>query len=100
MEFNLAVDKKVTVWNRSHYVVQADSLEQAVEKMKDEFEAEEYPEEGDVVFVENEVLYDTEDGVSVDDNDGQSTKEIVNGAAAWSVLLTNEPLRENLPTKE
>ncbi len=89
MEFNLAIDEKVTVWHRLHYTVQADSLEEAVEKLKPEFEDSECPEEGDVIFVQNEALFDTEVLMSLEDNDGQSTREIVNGDSAWEVLLTN-----------
>lgn len=65
-EFHFFVDEKVNVWLRDHVIVKADSLEEAVEKVKDE----------DYQYITGEVLYDTTECLTPEENGGHATLEI------------------------
>ncbi len=77
MEFNFKSDRKVTIWHRSHYTVEAATKEEAIELMKKEFEDAEYPEDGVVNFSNGEFLFDTEEVLEPEDNGGQFTRELI-----------------------
>lgn len=67
-KFNLFVDEKVTIWMRSYVTIEADSLEEAVEKCKN----------GDYDNSLEEPLYDTIKYLTPVLNDGNATLEIYN----------------------
>lgn len=65
-EFHFFVDEKVNVWLRDYVTIEANSLEEAVEKVKD----------GDYDDSTGEVLYDTTEYLTPEENGGQATLEI------------------------
>lgn len=73
MKYDFYIDEKSTIWNRSHYTVEANSEEEAIVIMKEEFENQEFDE---VIFNENEILYDTNEYITPQQNNGNSTKEL------------------------
>ena len=64
--FELFEDQKVSVWRRTYYTLEADSLEEAVELVK----------AGDEDCDECETIYETEEYLDPCDNDGEATQEI------------------------
>lgn len=64
--YDLFIDRKCTVWIREHVTIEADSLGDAVEKCKNGI----YDDSWD------EILYGTEEDLSLSDNDGEATFEI------------------------
>lgn len=78
------IDRLYRVWQRSKYCIEAGSKEEADKKIQQMYnEGLQYDE--DEGFIENEILYDTERQVPVDENDGMATEEINdgNGNVIW-----------------
>lgn len=73
--FRFFIERKSTIWQRDSYLISANSYEEAVEKMEEEFECESYEEENG--FIETESLYDTQDDMTVEENQGSSTRELI-----------------------
>ena len=76
--FILYRDKKVTIWSRDTYEIEANTLEEAVNKIIDS------PNEEDCL--EYEYLYDTEQDIKK--QYGESTLEIIDGNTG-SVMYSN-----------
>lgn len=66
MKFNLYEDVKVTTWRRYSYEVEAETLEEAVELVKD----------GEVDSVDMEELYEADEYLNPNENGGNATHEI------------------------
>jgi hypothetical protein len=95
-EFNLAIDRKVTVWNREHHCVEANSQEEAIEKLRTHIlEDDSATCDLSSYTCELETLLDTEEKIAPEDNNGQSTIEIVNMSNGGSVLWSNETKPES-----
>lgn len=78
--FDLYEDMKVTAWRRTYFKVEADSLQEAVNLVKDGIAECEYSE-----------LLDGEDYVDPDfDQGGQATYEIYNRYNDLEPIYTNE----------
>ena len=73
MKFKFYIDRKVTEWQRDHYKVEAESYEEAVSKMMDEFDEQEYPEE---TFEETSQIYETQEDMTPEENFNFATKEL------------------------
>jgi hypothetical protein len=75
------LDIKVTCWKRIHFnplVDNADKLLEVLKRNPDDIY------DDDLGFREVEALFDTEEEITVEDNDFQSTKEFyVNGNLIW-----------------
>lgn len=67
-KFKLCEDLKIITWRRYHYTVEADTLEDALEQIKD----------GEVDCDDFEELYDCDFYLDPEDNDGEVTREIYN----------------------
>lgn len=65
-EYNLIMDEKIIGWTRTHATIEADSQEEAIEKLLD----------GDYKSDETELLWDTIEGISPKDNYGDATIEV------------------------
>lgn len=65
MNYNFYLDRKVTVWMRDSFIIEADSKEEAIAKVKAQYE-----EEKDDFYMEGEteVLFETEEPMSVEEN--------------------------------
>ena len=64
--FNLYEDVLSRTWNRYYYEVEADTLEEAIEKVKD----------GEVDCYDSEQLYESTDDLAPEENNGSATREI------------------------
>lgn len=84
MKYNFYIDTKFTVWERSHRVIEANSEEEAKEIAKNIFSEDWGQNE-----VESETIQETMESMSIEDNGGQATCELV-----WdnSILMDNRPL--------
>jgi len=78
-KFNFYFDKKVSTWYRSLFQVQGENYEEAENKARDMFEsgrlAEQSEEDG---FVEERLEHDFDEFLSVEDNNGLYTEELLN----------------------
>lgn len=75
--YHLFIDRKSTIWIRDYVTIEANTLEEAIEKCKN----------GEYGDYNTEILYGTEEELTPDDNDGQATVEIYNSkesAPLWS----------------
>ena len=82
------IDEKVTIWRRTWY---SSELENGEEKLiKTLEEGDEIPDE--IEMEESEVLYETEELMTPQDNDNQSTIEVY--SEDGKILWTNEPKKE------
>ena len=78
--FKFYQDAKCTIWQRSHFFIAADSYEAAVEKL-DVLKNEDLNEceNNDIQFIESEVLFDTAESLTPEENQDCATLEIFNG---------------------
>ena len=72
-EFNFEIHEKITVWEKHKYTVEAPTYVEALEIMKREFVNTEFMDN----FVESEIMYDTGEFMTPEDNDNQATKELL-----------------------
>lgn len=79
--YNLAVDSKLAIWHREYVIVEAETLEEAIQKCLDE----DYVDVYDI-----EEFYDTIDRLNPDDVNGP-TLEIYKVDDTRSPLYTNNP---------
>lgn len=75
-------DTKHTIWQRTHFTVEAPTEEEAIRKaaalIEDGmFDAE--PEDDRIRIGESELLFDTLSALSTEENDGETTVEIYSG---------------------
>ena len=73
--FNFYKDEKVTIWNREHLTVEAETQEEANQKV---LEAIKNGDISDFQHMTSEYIYDTVEELSVDENYGNPTIEIYN----------------------
>jgi hypothetical protein len=71
-KYSFYIDTKVTVWERSHRTIEAESEEDAMKMAKDIFKDDWGQSE-----LEVETLYDTQESMSVNDNGGFATSELI-----------------------
>jgi len=69
-EFEFFVDQKHTIWYRSYFTVKAKSYEDATEKVSQMFRDDDLPTD------DWEILHDTLEEMSLEDNGGASTLEL------------------------
>lgn len=76
------IDEKVTIWRRTYYNVEG-TEEEIKNKLIDQFESK-YPT--DIEIFDSEILYETEESISPEENNGRPTIEIFNdnGDTIWS----------------
>lgn len=74
MKFDYYLDTKQTVWRRTYFSVEAETFGEATDKMLRIIEDDDIY--NDDHFVENEILYDTFEDMSVEENGGWATKEL------------------------
>ena len=73
--FNFYKDEKVTIWNREHFTVEAETQEEANQKV---LEAIKNGDISDFKHTTSKYMYDTVEELSVDENSGNPTIEIYN----------------------
>ncbi len=83
-------DKKVTVWERTHFTIHADSEEAAILKAAAiDLENMETAEEPQMVISSSEVLYDTVEELPTAENNGQPTAELFMDDAKFDLISDN-----------
>lgn len=77
--FNFHLDTKITTWMRTTFEIEAENLEEAKKK------AIEFHNEGNTESIGWDETMDTQEQMSVRDNGGQPTKEILldSGECIW-----------------
>jgi hypothetical protein len=69
--FDFFTDKKVTMWERVNFEIEADTYNQAVQKAIEFSKNDNFPDMADY-----ETLYDTAEPLSVEENGGEATIEL------------------------
>lgn len=90
-KYNFYVDSKMTVWTRDSFQIEAESEEEAKILAKDKFNNDDYYD-----YAEQETLYDTMEPMYVEENDGQSTKELFFGTKGFGqdeMISDNRPIQ-------
>jgi len=88
MEYNFYLDRKITVWERDTFAIEADTQDEAIEKMKLLMERYDYQEQDG--WVKNEQLLDTVNSLSPERNDYDATLMLLD-AETQAELATNKP---------
>ena len=84
MEFYYYYDEKVTVWIRNHFTIEAESQEEA-----DAMAIEDMIEPWEIEVDEANYLYETDEGLSPENNDGKSTIELYSKEDELNPLYKN-----------
>ncbi len=93
MKYNFYIDTKFTVWERSHRSIEANSEEEAIEIAKGIFK-----DDGGQNEIELETLFDTQESMSVEENGGLSTVELIwpydqrHNSNGGTVIMDNRPI--------
>jgi len=78
-KFNFYFDKKISSWYRSLFQIEGDTYEDAEKKVKEMFDKgrleEQNEEDG---FVEERTEHDFDEFLTVEDNGGNHTEELLN----------------------
>jgi len=89
-KYQFYLDRKVTIWERTHFSVHADSEEAAILKAAaidlENMETEDDPQ---IVISSNEVLYDTVEELPTAENNGQPTVELFMYDAKFDAISDN-----------
>ncbi len=76
-QYDFYQDQKYAIWERIHFAVEARSEEEAAAKAASMIRSDIYfTEEESVRVIDTEILFDTIEEISVEDNAGNATKEI------------------------
>ena len=84
MKFYYYYDEKVTVWRRNHFTIEAESQEEA-----DAMAIENVIEPWGIEVDEGDYLYETEEGISPENNEGNSTIELYSREDGHNLLYEN-----------
>jgi hypothetical protein len=85
MTTTLIIDEKVTIWRRSEVVVDTDELEKATSEGK----LKEYIEMVSFDYKDSELLLETENELTPEDNNGQPTIEVFEGTELEKLIYIN-----------
>lgn len=88
-EYKFHIDSKMTVWSRSHRTISADSEKDAKKIAKETFTNYINNDDGLNDYETSiETLYDTQESMSVDENGGASTEELLWEGVDYNILDT------------
>ena len=94
-KFKYYQDQLVKVWERRNFTIDAETQEEA-DKIAKEIAKSNYQvyaeERDDVEFTEQETLFDTEENVSIEENDRRATMEVWRGT---DLIATNQNYGED-----
>lgn len=77
-EFSVTFDQKVTAWERNTVTVEAESQKEAIEKVAKAAKFSQYIDiDDDITYEESVILYETEEPLSLKDNEWEHTIEIL-----------------------
>lgn len=74
--FNLYEDILSRTWNRYYYEVEAETLEEAIEKVKD----------GEVDCYDSEQLYESTDDLAPEENNGSATEKFTTKTRSFGTM--------------
>ncbi len=83
-KFYYYYDEKVTVWKRNYFTIEAESQEKA-----DAMAIENIIEPWGIEVAEGDYLYETEEGISPENNEGNSTIELYSKEDRHNLLYEN-----------
>jgi hypothetical protein len=69
-EFDFYLDQKHTIWYRNKFTIEAETQEEANEKVKELYHKDELPSD------DWDLLHETVEALSVGDNGGEATEEL------------------------
>lgn len=83
MLYNLTVDEKIEVWKRTHVNVEADNLDEAINKCLDD----------DYEVTNHEILYETERLLSPNHTNGVTMEIYLDNSSKYEPIYTNDPYK-------
>ena len=86
-KFEFIQDIKVSVWQRQRFYVDAENEEDAINKAK-EFSDDDVSAYDN--YIGSEMLYETEETMSVNDNHGDATIEVYSENDLTTPIITNK----------
>ena len=93
-QYDFYQDQKYAIWERIHFTIESRSEEEAAAKAASMIRSDIcFTEEESVRVIDTEILFDTIEEISVEDNAGNATKEIYMVAPHQDKILadnTNE----------
>lgn len=92
--FHFYQDSKVKCWVRTHFIVKADSREDAEEIVRglDAADVETYEDGDRIMIMDYEALLESVDKLSPDENEGRATIETYY-ASDGTEIINNEPAK-------
>ena len=84
MEFHYYYDEKVAVWRRNHFTIEAESQKEA-----NAMAVEDMIEPWDIEIDDAEYLFDIQEGLSPENNNGYSTIELYSKEDEYNPLYEN-----------
>lgn len=90
--FHFYQDKKARCWVRTHFTVRAESREEAEEIVRRHNAADvaTYENGDDIMIMDDDVLYDSIENLSSDENYGQATIEVYYSSTGKEII-NNQP---------
>ncbi len=77
-QFSVTFDQKVTAWVRNTVTVKAESQKEAIEKVAKAAKFSQYVDiDNDITYEESVELWETEEPMTVETNEGEHTVEIL-----------------------
>ena len=83
-EFDFYLDQKHTIWYRNKFTIEAETQDEANEKVANLYRTNELPSD------EWDLLHDTVELLSVEDNGGEPTEELFTHDGV--LIINNKPL--------
>ena len=83
-EFDFYLDQKHTIWYRNKFTIEAETQDEANEKVVELYKKNELPSD------EWDLLHDTVELLSVEDNAGEPTEELFTNDGV--LIINNKPL--------
>lgn len=84
--YNFYIDRKNAIWNREYYTVKANSKEEALTKVVN----------GNVDFYDTELLYETEEYLNPEENNGASTVEVYDADGDILLYANSQKLNDDI----
>lgn len=86
-QFSVIFDQKVTTWTRNHVYVDAESQKDAVDLVAEEAKKDRYLRS--LCYTDSESLFDCEEPMTIEANEGAPTIEIMDPDDNTSVIWDN-----------
>lgn len=84
-EYDFIVDRKITTWVRERHSISAESKDDAIKKMIVEFNDNKLWDTN--TYIEQEHIYEFDEPMSLEDNDGNATCELYYGSNQDELIM-------------